>query len=248
MLETIDDVIGRLDTIVEESIKDGSTTGYFAALYRRVTVAVKVAIEQEQFENNQRMEALDVHFANRYIEAYDMFTAGEPVTRSWRAAFQETQNDSLIVLQHLLLGMNAHISLDLGISTAEVADKSDPLSIKKDFFTINAILGSLINDTQSRLTRFFRPLGIIDRLLGPIDESLSLFSIAYARDKAWTMALELFLAEEDPQKKIIDSRDQKVSGFSAQLVRPPRISIRMLLWFIRRLERGDVASRIRKLN
>lgn len=30
---------------------------------------------------------------------------------------------------------------------------------------INAILGSLINDTHQRLTRFFGPLGLIDRLL-----------------------------------------------------------------------------------
>jgi hypothetical protein len=160
------------------------------------------------------------------------------------AAFTGADNRSLIVLQHLLLGMNAHISLDLGISTAAVADRSDPLSIKADFLRINAILGSLINDTQQRLTRFFGPLGLIDHLLGDTDESLSLFSIKYARDKAWTQALELMVADDPTRGRLIQDRDAAVAGFSARIARPRRFTLRLLIRLIRMAEIGNVPWRI----
>lgn len=243
-MNSIDDVIQRLDAIVEESIRSRSPAGYFPALYRRVTAVVQQEIERGAFDDNERMEALDIHFAQRYLDAFDRHAEGKPVTRSWEAAFAGVDNRSLIVLQHLLLGMNAHISLDLGISTAAIADHRDPLSIKNDFLKINAILASLINDTQRRLTRFFGPLGLVDRLLGDVDESMSLFSIDYARDKAWTQALELIVAVPATRESLIAHRDSAVAGFSGRIAQPRPYTLRLLIRLIRMAEKGDVRWRI----
>jgi hypothetical protein len=243
MAQSIDSIIERLETVVAEARAGQSALGYFAALYRRVTIAVKEAIERGEFEDNGRMEALDVHFAGRYLSALEQFQNGQPTSKSWRAAFEQTHNGKLIVLQHLLLGMNAHISLDLGISAAAVADRADPMSLKNDFCAINRMLGSMIDDTQERLTRFFGPLGILDHLLGSADESLSMFSIEYARDKAWTQTLELIAGGASRRETLIAERDRKVAEFSAKLVRPPKFTIRFLLGAVRMLERGDTAWR-----
>ena len=43
-LQTIDEVISALDTIVQQSYDKASRLGYFAALYRRVTCAVRDGI------------------------------------------------------------------------------------------------------------------------------------------------------------------------------------------------------------
>lgn len=246
-MNTIDEVLHRLDHIVDHAIRERSPAGYFPALYRRVTAIVKDEIARGTFDDNERMEAFDIHFARRYLDAVDDHTAKKAVTHSWKAAFSAADNPSLIVLQHLLLGMNAHISLDLGISAAAVADKNDPLSITADFMRINAILGSLIHDTQNRLTRIFGPLGLIDRLLGDMDESLSLFSIEYARDRAWTQALELILARDAARDTLIDQRDAAVARFSQRLARPRKPLLRLLLRLIRIAEKGDVPSRIHVL-
>src|SRR3712207_8653052 len=49
-----------------------------------------------------------------------------------------------LVVQHLILGMNAHINLDLGVAAATVAPTPEELqSLKPDFMTINALLGRL---------------------------------------------------------------------------------------------------------
>lgn len=248
MVQSIDTIIEQLESMVADARETQSASGYFAALYRRVTVAVKEAIERGEFEDNERMEALDVHFAGRYLEAMEQFRNGQPTTASWRAALEQTDNHKLIVLQHLLLGMNAHISLDLGISAATVADPADPMSLKNDFNAINQMLGSMINDTQCRLTRIFGPLGIVDVLSGPVDEKLSLFSIEYARDKAWTQALELIISDPDSRDALVEERDRKVARFSSKLVRSPKLTVRALLGMVRLLEKGDTAWRIDILN
>ena len=245
MPSSIDHVIHELDRIVRASAERRSPLGYFAALYKRVTIAVAVGIEQNQFEDGPRMEKLDIIFASRYLDAYRSFQAGEGASQSWVAAFSP-QAPRLTTLQYLLLGMNAHISLDLGIAAAAAAD-GRPLSLKKDFHFINSILGSLIDDTQRRLTRIVPSLGIVDRLVGPVDEQLSIYSIAYARDKAWTQALELSLAPPRQQTQLIADRDRSVARFSQCLSRPRSLPVRLLLLAIRFFERGDVRSRIELL-
>ncbi len=242
-LQTIDTVVESLDRIIESALEESSELGYFPALYRRVTLEVKQAIGESKFDDGERMERLVVVFAGRYIEGYQSFEASKTCTQSWLVAFDNAKNPSLIVLQHLLLGMNAHISLDLGIAAAAVA-KDDPLAIKADFIRINQILGDQIDDTQKRLTRMFGPLGLIDSLLGSIDEQLSLFSIRYARDKAWAQMLELALADERTKQAVIDERDRAVAAFASYLVRPPKFLIRLLLWLVRLLEKGSIPDRI----
>jgi hypothetical protein len=63
--ETIDDVLHSLDAIIDWAWTNKSRLGYFAALYRRITRAVKSGIEKGQFQNGPLMERLDVTFAPR---------------------------------------------------------------------------------------------------------------------------------------------------------------------------------------
>ena len=68
--DTIDEVVERLTEIVEWSRAANSRLGYFAALYRKVTVKVHEGIADGFFDEGDRMERLDVIFANRYLEAF----------------------------------------------------------------------------------------------------------------------------------------------------------------------------------
>ncbi len=65
--ETIDDVLEALREVIDESVAAGSRVGYFAALYRQVTVAVARGIDEGVFDDGERMSRLDAPFANRYI-------------------------------------------------------------------------------------------------------------------------------------------------------------------------------------
>ena len=81
--------------------------------------SVKEGIEKGRFDDGPRMEQLDVNFANRYLEAYDQWKNKQPVSGPWKTAFDTEARRQPLVLQHLLLGMNVHINLDLGIAASE---------------------------------------------------------------------------------------------------------------------------------
>jgi hypothetical protein len=84
---TIDEVIARLDKIIDTECARNSCMAYFPILYRKVTVRVKEGILKNEFENNRRMEALDVRFANRYMDAYACLGNNQPFTHSLKRAF-----------------------------------------------------------------------------------------------------------------------------------------------------------------
>jgi hypothetical protein len=60
--DTIDQVIEALNDVVDSARREGSRLGYFAALYRNVTIEVKRGIAQGRFDDGGRMERFDVIF------------------------------------------------------------------------------------------------------------------------------------------------------------------------------------------
>lgn len=125
---TIKEVITALDQIIADSVDENNRAGYFASLYKKVTMAVAQKITEGYFDNNERMERLDVVFANFYLDAYDSYRQGITCAASWQLAFDEKRNWPPMILQHLLAGMNAHISLDLGVATA-LASQGQPIQL-----------------------------------------------------------------------------------------------------------------------
>lgn len=220
---------------------------YFAALYKQVTVAVKDKIEEGYFDDNSRMEKLDVIFASRYLLAHHQYQNGEKCSASWKIAFDAAHWWSPLVLQHLFVGMNAHISLDLGIAASE-AQPTDIDSIHNDFDKINEVLGSLVNEVQDQLSSIFWPLKPIDWILGGVDEKIAKFAMDFARDEAWEVAIAYsHLHTVEGRATYIETRDKDVSKYGIKIVRPAAFTSVFIRLF-RPLEYGSVAYKIKKLN
>lgn len=86
---TIGEVVSQLDEIVLACRQQPSRNGCFAALYRNVTIDVA-------------------------IRAYEQRRLGAWTSKVWARAFDCAELRQPLIIQHLLLGMNAHINLDLG--------------------------------------------------------------------------------------------------------------------------------------
>ncbi len=243
---TIDQVIEQLDVIIDDSLKTSNRMGYFAALYRRVTAAVKQRIAEGYFDDNPRMEKLDIVFANRYLEAHHAWTNKQPCTKSWELAFQTCGSWSPLVIQHLFVGMNAHIGLDLGIAAATVQPENIE-SLKDDFDKINVILNELTDMVQDELSEIFPLLKVIDVLAGGVDEKIAGFAMGIARDAAWKVALAYSVLNEDEHEAYIIKRDKEVYKFGLKIVRPG-IWINIVIFVFRILERGNVKTKIQALN
>lgn len=245
-IHTIDDIIKALDEIILLSEQHNDTLGYFAALYRKVTKQVREGIQSGFFEDGPRMEKLDVVFAKRYLDAYYAYAKGVPTTASWNKAFELSTQYWPIVLQHLLMGMNAHISLDLGIAAAEISKGQQLEDLHEDFNKINEILSSLINEVQRELAMIWPTLYKILKITKKADNLLVDFSMQLARDGAWKFASAIFGQPTESQKILIQERDQKVANKTKIITQPGWIT-KIILLLIRIGERGTVREKIKLL-
>ncbi len=250
-IHTIDDVIRELEIIITNSELRKSPRGYFAALYRKVTVQIKKGIEEtdpdkQVFHDNVRMERLDIVFAKRYIDAFYEFKNGEQPTASWELPFTYSREYWPIVLQHLLIGMNAHINLDLGIAAAEVMKGQNLDDLEHDFNTINEILSSLVSEVEDDLSSIWPGLRKLLKLIRKVDNFLVDFSMKIARDGAWDFACKLHESPDASWGALIGERDQKVLEI-AKLITSPGPIASLIFKCIRLFERGNVEQKIKNL-
>lgn len=246
MVTTLEGVVAALDARITHAIQAGSALGYFPALYRKVTVAVKEGIERGEFADGARMAELDVVFANRFLVAAAAWDAGQPLTDSWRVAFAAGTRWRPIVLQHLLLGMNAHINLDLGIAAATVAAPGRLESLHGDFVQINTILGRLLGDVEDDLGHVWPAFRWFDGVLGTGDEAMANFSMQAARDAAWAFAQRLAPLDEGERVSLIQAKDAETAAFGRWLL-DPGFAAEAAFLAVRLTERGTVRERIRWL-
>ena len=218
----IDGVLRELEAVVAEARASRDRLGYFAALYCRTTATVGRGVQAGVFDDAERMERFVERFAARYLGPLRAWQAGrtEGVPRSWRAACAAASQGDKVILQHLLLGVNAHINLDLGVVAAEIAPGQAIHGLKHDFGRINDILASLLQPVRGCIGRFSPLLDVIDRVGGGEDDEVLNFSIRVGRHDAWSQAVTL--AQADPARcaELIDSLDRRVAVLAKVVANP----------------------------
>jgi hypothetical protein len=245
-VKTIDEIILLLENIVVKSIEHNNPAGYFAALYQKVTIHVKEGIASGFFDDGPQMEQLDVAFAKRFLQAFDDYQKNKLVTEVWKKTFDLSDKYWPIVLQHLLMGMNAHINLDLGIAAAETSKGQELKKIENDFNKINKILSILVHEVEDDLSVVWPALKFILKWTGKIDDYLVDFSMKLARDGAWKFACNLALLPENEIETSIAERDHKIANKVNIILKPGLIPI-LALRIIRITERGKISDKIQKL-
>lgn len=238
--QTIQDVIDRLTEIIAEARAEQSRIGYFPALYRRVTVAVRDGIAANRFADPARMEKLDVVFANRYLRAYDGWRAGQPISLCWALAFRAAAATDRIITQHLLLGMNAHINLDLAVAAATVAPGDAIHALHGDFMKINQILSEQVDGVQEAIASVSPAMWMLDTIGGKADEKLVEFSMDKARGAAWAQSAVMAKLDGLEREAAIAGVDAAVTAIGEGVYHPPGFIVRATLRAIVRSEAQDV--------
>ncbi len=239
--ETVDDVIHALDGIIDWAWDQRSRTGYFVALYRRVTQSVKDGISQGRFQNGPLLEKLDVAFANRYLQAFEQFRAGQQPTLSWQATFQASSHWYPLVVQQLLGGMNAHINLDLGIAAAACSPGDQITGLQTDFNEINAVLAGEVGSVEKEMAEVSPWIGLLEKFGLREETKIINFSLTKARDCAWSEAVKMAALTANNLQAAITDLDLRVQMLGRLVVSPPWW-IKLQLFPIRMRENNDVRS------
>jgi len=233
--KTMDEVLEELDRIIEETVKENNFWGIFAYVYRRTTAQIKKAVEDKLFEDNERMVLFDIAFAQLYIDAYHQYKNDKVVNLAWQRAFEFSKR-RLSIIQHILLGMNAHINLDLGVAAAYISKGQDIDPMKKDFVLINQILAELVDEIQLKISRVSPLMFLLDWLGRREDEKMINFNIWKARNYAWKVACTLVRLESEQEwQERIHLVDREVAHLAYQIYKPPlplvRIALKTMGWF-----------------
>lgn len=240
---TIDGVIANLQDIIDDCIARQSRLGYFAALYKRMTEAVRDGMKTGRFQDNARIEALDVTFANRYLTTRDQFAAGELQGVCWLQAYDAAQSDQHTVLQQLLIGINPHIMIDLGVAAARTCPGDALAGLATDFATINSVIYGLMHTVDAEVDALSPTLAAIDRVVGAFKDKAIFEAMEAGRKSSWDFAQSLANATLPEQCFAIGKRD-----LEARLLGDLILAGGPVTALIRKHESQDVAHNIRVLN
>ncbi len=243
---TIEEIIQQLGLIVEESLRENSRLGLFAYVYKRTTEQIRDEIRLGNFEDNDRLEMFDVLFAQYYLDAFHRYRAGEPVSEAWRVAF-DARTEKLTVIQHILLGMNAHINLDLAIAASRIMEGKPIEELQVDFDHVNEILAGLLDEMQQKVSKVSWLMFLLDWIGKRTDEKIINFSMVQARTQSWRIACELWSLHDTAKKERITEVDHSVSNLGRFIQHPKSKLLELVLRVIGFFEVRNTKRIIREM-
>jgi hypothetical protein len=247
---TIQQVVDALGTIINWSIEASSRLGYFAALYKRVTIAVGVAVTEGKFEDGARLERLDAAFANRYFEALNAHFHPDRFprpTHSWQVTFDAASRPEPILAQHMFAGVNAHIGLDLGIAAEAISPGAQLSTLQEDFNRINAVLASQVIGLVEDINELSPVLAELYAVLKKDQITLINDTVQGYRDSAWRFATILAITPGFADPAAIVVRDLQIAQQGALIYKPP-LPISAFVSAIAARESRDIVSNLQALD
>lgn len=222
-----------VDELRAVALAADDASGYFPAMYARVTQRVELAAADGRVGDREQME----HFARTFAAWYLEPIRGErPMPGCWKAAFDVADDPGLLIAQHLLLGINAHVNHDLPQVAVQLADETGDLeALRPGFDAINDILAGIYPDLVSDVGRV---AGWITAVSARGGGRIFNFSLHRARDVAWMNARLLYAMPVDERPAQVARLDESVRVLAYLVTRPPRL-VSWTVPLIRRFESDD---------
>ena len=191
--ETIADVIARMEAI-GSAVAPEDGVARFNDLYLAVTTEIAEEAGAGDFEDPEFLARLDVAFAALFFDAVEAGERGAGVPRAWAPLFEARRRRKVAPIQFALAGMNAHVNHDLClalVATCEQLGHGLDLGTPqhRDYLRVNATLERVEDEVKERLATGL--VAVADEALGRVDDVVAMWSVARARDAAWTHAQTL---------------------------------------------------------
>jgi hypothetical protein len=124
---TLDDVVEGLGAWERRFRGSGDRRAVFLTLYGIVSAEMRQRVAAGAFADPEWVHRYAVAFANLYREALGNYEAGRTtlVPKAWRLCFDAAGRGTGLVLQDMLLGVNAHVNNDLPLALSHVSIDPD---------------------------------------------------------------------------------------------------------------------------
>lgn len=205
----------------------------FLNCYLLMTQNMLTAVQAGEFHETQWVARLVPHFASYYFRALVAYEQQQAIPVVWQLAYEATRREETMTMQHLLLGINAHINYDLVFALEDLLADSWPSLTTgqrqryyEDYCHVNAIIGRTIDAVQDEVIEQFTPrLDWVDRLMGPLDEWLMSHLITGWRDRVWADAVQLVKTAVPAQRAQVCQNVEDASVKIAQIILLPGLAV-----------------------
>jgi hypothetical protein len=224
IVDPIEAVAARMDEIAAPLAEDDGVRR-FNELYLAVTRAVAIESATTTYADAAFISRLDVVFADLYFAAVDEVAAGREMPRAWAPLFEARDRKGIAPLQFAIAGMNAHINHDLVLALVSTTkefgcglDQDTPQH--QDYLAVNGLLNRVQDEIKERFTTGV--IKDIDKAGGRVDDMFANWSVARARDNAWTQAqiLDAIGGNEFLRKQFLLALGRNV-GFAGRALLTP---------------------------
>jgi len=199
----------RMQSLLEQWEPLADRRAIFLACYWRMTRNMLASLDRGVFNDPAWVNDLLEHFAGYYFNALDAYN-GNPLASPaiWQQTFSAAADPRTRSLQHLMLGVNAHINYDLVLALIDVLepewatlDQSCRLQRYADHCHINQIIAHTIDEVQDEVLERYSPaMELVDRLFGRLDELLIARLISGWRDQVWRQVMQWVEAPSPEQR------------------------------------------------
>lgn len=231
-----------LEAVELDCLSRRDRRGVFATAYLEITRAIGAALEGEVFDDPIWTGRYLICFANLYRRALLACETGDTGTmpKSWRIAFDAAREGSGLVLQHLMLGINAHINHDLALALGEVGIDPERPRRYDDHTKVNEVLERATVNLKREVSRKHAPiLERLDWIAGRFDDEATKFSIPKAREHAWSFAVALAGARSEAERELLKRTLDEQASVLARLILAPTRRHPILLRIVHLAERID---------
>jgi Family of unknown function (DUF5995) len=236
-LPAIDGLIENMTALLVPLRQRRDPRRFFLATYLRTTQAVRAELSAGGFEDRAWVERWDVAFAQFYLDALEADLARGAVPGPWAAAFASAKSGRVVPpLQHVLLGMNAHINYDLPQALLAVITDSEfddaPLMARRaaDHRHIDQVLGMLVDRREGLPDAPGSRPTAADRLLAPANRLATKRFLTEARAKVWANTRVLSGARRNGSAAYSDrlaELERLSAARVADLTRPGNVLLRL---------------------
>ena len=205
-------VTDRMQALIEQWERVNDRRAEFLTCYRLMTSSMVVAIDAGEFHDASWVAALLQHFAEYYFVALDDYehkSSGIPA--AWQFAFDTATQGDVMILQNLLLGINAHINYDLVLALVDMLEPEwEALTPERrqlryeDHHHVNDIIGRTVDSVQDQVVDPALPImRLVDQMVGPVDEWIASRTIAHWREAVWNAAIRMLESSDDEERQML---------------------------------------------
>lgn len=190
-------VTERMAVLIQGWEADADRRAIFLNCYLLMTRNMLTAVDAGAFHDGRWVNALLHRFADYYFDALSVYDVDrERAPAVWKQTHDLAGRDEIQVVQHLLLGVNAHINYDLVLTLVEMLEPEwERLTPRQraaryaDHCRVNDIIGATIDAVQDDVIEPAAPqMDVVDKLLGPLDEWLISRLVTRWRQEVWEHA------------------------------------------------------------